>query len=130
MGQDVRTMRWTFLTNHAHVLLCLARSPELRLRDVAVLVGVTERAVQRIIADLEEAGYLTRHRHGRQNQYEIEQDLPLRHAVEAHQTVRALIGMAVPATRRPRTAAQAPAAAAALPVAVRRRKRAARRQPR
>jgi predicted transcriptional regulator len=129
MGHDVRTMRWTFLTNHAHVLLCLARSPELRLRDVAAVVGVTERAVQRIIADLEEAGYLTRRRHGRQNHYEIEQDLPLRHAVEAHQTVRAFIGMAMPTTRRPRTPAQVPAAAA-LPVAEMRRKRAASRQPR
>jgi predicted transcriptional regulator len=130
MGQDVRTMRWTFLTNHAHVLLCLARSPELRLRDVAALVGVTERAVQRIIADLEEAGYLTRRRHGRQNHYEIEQDLPLRHAVESHQTVRAFIGMAMPTTRRPRTPDQVPAAAAALPVADMRRKRAAPGQPR
>jgi predicted transcriptional regulator of viral defense system len=129
MGHDVRTMRWTFLTNHAHVLLCLARSPELRLRDVAAVVGVTERAVQRIIADLEEAGYLTRRRHGRQNHYEIEQDLPLRHAGEARQTVRTFIGMATPTTRRPRPPAQVPAAAA-LPVAEMRRKRAASRQPR
>ena len=100
---NVRSARWTFLTNHGHVLLCLARSPELRLRDVALQVGVTERAVQRIIADLEEAGYLTRRRAGRQNQYEIAQDLPLRHPVEAHQTVRALISMGAPA-RRPRPA--------------------------
>jgi len=93
---DARSARWTFLTNHAHVLLCLAGRPELRLRDVAVLVGVTERAVQRIVADLEFAGYLTRSRDGRQNRYQIEEDLPLRHAVEAHQTVRALISMGVP----------------------------------
>lgn len=124
MRQAVRTMRWTFLTNHAHVLLCLARSPELRLRDVAVVVGVTERAVQRIIADLEEAGYLTRSRHGRQNQYEIEQDLPLRHAVEAHQTVRGLIRMVGPATRRPPAAAPVAAAPTAT-VAVTRSTRAA-----
>jgi hypothetical protein len=84
---------WTFLTNHAHVLLCLARSPELRLRDVAVEVGVTERAVQRIVADLEGGGYLTRHRSGRQNAYEINRDGPMRHPVEAHATVRALIEM-------------------------------------
>ena len=83
--------RWTFLTNHGHVLLCLARSPELRLRDVAVAVGVTERAVQRIVADLEEAGYLTRRRAGRQNEYEIDADRPLRHPVEAHHSVRALL---------------------------------------
>lgn len=104
-------VRWTFLTNHAHVLLCLARSPELRLRDVAVEVGVTERAVQRIVADLEEGGYLTRRRAGRQNAYEINTEGPMRHPVEAHATVHALIDLvvgrearAVPApTRRPLT---------------------------
>jgi len=85
--------RWTFLTNHGHVLLCLAHSPELRLRDVAERVGVTERAVQRIVADLEEGGYLTRHRAGRQNEYEINRSRPMRHAVEAHQSVGALIGL-------------------------------------
>lgn len=85
--------RWTFLTNHAHVLLCLARSPELRLRDVALEVGVTERAVQRIVAELEEGGYLTRHRSGRQNAYQINIDGPMRHPVEAHATVRALIAL-------------------------------------
>jgi hypothetical protein len=88
--------RWTFLTNHAHVLLCLARSPELRLRDVAALVGVTERAVQRIVADLEEAGYLTRRKHGRQNEYAIDAERPLRHPVEAHRKVRALLDLAAP----------------------------------
>ncbi len=85
------TPRWTFLTNHGHVLLCLAHAPELRLRDVAIQVGVTERAVQRIVADLVEGGYLTRRRAGRQNEYEIDVDLPLRHPVEAHQTVRTLM---------------------------------------
>ena len=115
---DARSARWTFLTNHAHVLLCLARSPELRLRDVALLVGVTERAVQRIIADLELAGYLTRRRAGRNNQYEIARDLPLRHPVEAHQTVGALIGIGVSAVRRPRPApAQASTAAVRTPAA-------------
>jgi len=85
--------RWTFLTNHGHVLLCLVRAPELRLRDVADEVGVTERAVQRIVADLEEAGYLTRHRTGRQNEYEIDLERPMRHPVEAHHTVGELIGL-------------------------------------
>jgi DNA-binding Lrp family transcriptional regulator len=65
----------------------------LRLRDVAERVGVTERAVQRIVADLEEGGYLTRHRAGRQNEYEIDTSRPMRHAVEAHQTVGALIAL-------------------------------------
>jgi len=94
--------RWTFLTNHGHVLLCLARAPELRLRDVAAMVGVTERAVQRIVADLEEAGYLTKRKHGRQNEYEIDADRPLRHPIEAHQKVRAILALADPA----RTAAR------------------------
>lgn len=94
MAQDAPRPRWTFLTNHGHVLLCLAQSPDLRLRDVAALVGVTERAVQRIVADLEEAGYLTRRRTGRQNHYDIDRDQPLRHPVEAHHKVRALIALA------------------------------------
>lgn len=91
--------RWTFLTNHGHVLLCLAQSPGITLRDVAVRVGVTERAVQRIVTDLEQAGYLTRHRAGRHNEYDIDVDQPLRHPVEAHQTVKALIGLASPGVR-------------------------------
>ncbi len=98
---ESRSERWTFLTNHAHVLICLAQSPELRLRDVALQVGVTERAVQRIVADLEEGGYLTRRRAGRQNEYEIAQDQPMRHPVEAHQAVGALIAMAEPRVSAP-----------------------------
>lgn len=100
--------RWTFLTNHGHVLLCLARSPALRLRDVALEVGVTERAVQRIVADLEEAGYLTRHRSGRQNAYEINLDGPMRHPVEARATVGTLIALVGPPPRRPQRAAPQP----------------------
>ena len=82
---------WTFLTNHAHVLLCIAREPEMRMRDVAHLVGITERAVQRIVAQLEEAGYLERIRHGRRNRYEVRTNLPLRHPIERHQRVSSLI---------------------------------------
>ena len=67
---------WTFLTNHAHVLLCIAKEPEARMRDVATLVGITERAVQRIVADLEEAGYIARIRHGRRNRYKVRDSLP------------------------------------------------------
>ncbi|GAA2776574.1 MarR family transcriptional regulator [Mycolicibacterium pallens] len=73
---------WTFLTNHAHTLLCIARDPGIRLRDVAERVGVTERAAQRIVADLVEAGYLDRLREGRRNYYRIRADRPLRHPVE------------------------------------------------
>ena len=84
---------WTFLTNHAHVLICLSQDPALRLRDVASRVGITERAVQRIVSGLEEAGYLTRDRTGRRNTYEIHPDLPLRHPIEAHRTAACLIDL-------------------------------------
>jgi predicted transcriptional regulator len=101
MAPGSGSARWTFLTNHAHVLLCLAQSPELRLRDVAAQVGVTERAVQRIVSDLEEGGYLTRHRSGRQNAYEINSEGPMRHPVESRSTVRALIALVDTPRRRP-----------------------------
>jgi len=84
---------WTFLTNHAHVLLLIAKDPEILLRDVADKVGITERAVQRIVADLEAAHYLDRERAGRRNRYRVHADLPLRHPVEAHRTVAALLAL-------------------------------------
>jgi IclR helix-turn-helix domain len=83
--------QWTFLTNHAHVLLCIARDPEVRLRDVALDVGITERATQRIVADLVEGGYLTRSRVGRRNQYEVHPELPFRHPVEHRSSIGALL---------------------------------------
>jgi len=107
MAREGTLPKWTFLTNHGHVLLCLAHEPELRLRDVAEKVGVTERAVQRIVADLEAEGYLTRRRSGRQNEYDIATELPMRHPVESHQSVGALIDLvdqragSRPARRRP-----------------------------
>lgn len=84
---------WTFLSNHAHVLLCIAQEPEVRLRDVAGRVGITERAVQRIVADLEEGGYLSRSRAGRRNRYEVHARRPLRHPVEAHREVSVLLDL-------------------------------------
>jgi DNA-binding MarR family transcriptional regulator len=89
------TAGWTFLTNHAHVLFCIARDPEVRLRDVAALVGITERAVQRIVTDLERAGYLTVSKEGRRNRYQVSREQPLRHPIERHCTVRDLIGLVV-----------------------------------
>lgn len=83
--------RWTFLTNHSHVLILLASKPSLVLREVAVQVGITERAVQRIIADLEEDGFLEREKIGRQNHYRILPDRPLRHPVEAHHSIGDLL---------------------------------------
>lgn len=86
-------VEWTFLTNHAHVLLCIARNPEVTMREVAEEVGITERAVQRIVADLEHAGYLRRARSGRRNRYELRPDMPLRHRVERHRSVASLIAL-------------------------------------
>ena len=86
---------WTFLTNHAHVLLCIAGEPEIVMRDVALRVGITERAVQRIVSELEQAGYLGRQRDGRRNRYSVRRDLPLRHPIERHCRVAALIDMVV-----------------------------------
>jgi DNA-binding Lrp family transcriptional regulator len=84
---------WTFLTNHAHVLLCLAKDPEARLRDVAELVGITERAVLRIVSELEEGKYLARERVGRRNHYRVRHDVPLRHPIERHRTIAALLSL-------------------------------------
>ena len=92
---------WTFLTNHAHVLLCVARDPTARMRDVADLVGITERAVQRIVADLEEAGYVERIREGRRNRYEVRTNLPLRHPIERHERVSALVKFVLGERERP-----------------------------
>jgi len=84
---------WTFLSNHAHVLVSLASDPELVLREVAHRVGITERAVQKIVADLEHEGIVTRERHGRRNRYELHLDQPLRHPLEAHRSVRELVDL-------------------------------------
>jgi DNA-binding transcriptional ArsR family regulator len=84
---------WTFLSNHGHVLVCLARNPDARVRDVAAAVGITERAVQNILGDLEDGGVLTRERIGRRNHYELHFDIPLRHQLEAHRTVGSLLRM-------------------------------------
>ncbi len=84
------------MTNHAHVLVCLATDPESRLRDVAERVGITERAVQHIVADLEAAGLLTRTREGRRNHYTLYLDAPLRHPIEAHVHAADLLRLIVP----------------------------------
>lgn len=86
---------WTFLTNHAHVLFCLVQDPEIRLRDIAERVGITERAVQRIVTELEDSGYITRQRSGRRNVYVVHQQRPLRHKIESHRSVKDLVGLIV-----------------------------------
>lgn len=88
---------WTFLTNHSHVLLCIAANPDILTRDIADLVGITERSAQRIIAELEEAGYLSHKRVGRRNHYEVYPDRPLRHPLESHLEIDALLDVLTPA---------------------------------
>jgi hypothetical protein len=85
--------RWTFLTNHAHVLIILDAHPALVLREVANRVGITERAVQRIVQDLEEGGFVERQRVGRQNHYRVLKAEPLRHPIEAHRTIGDLLAL-------------------------------------
>jgi DNA-binding MarR family transcriptional regulator len=84
---------WTFLTNHAHVLICVARDPGLRHRDLAAQVGITERAAQRIVADLVEAGYLTSTRDGRRNRYQLHRELPLRHPLEREHQIGEILAV-------------------------------------
>jgi predicted transcriptional regulator len=75
---------WTLLSNHGHVLVCLAIDPDARMREVAVRVGITERAVQQIIRDLVDAGLVTAEKIGRRNRYTLAEAQPLRHPLEAH----------------------------------------------
>lgn len=82
---------WTFLTNHSHVLLCIAENPDVLMREVAAQVGITERAAQRIVSELEYAGYLSHEKVGRRNRYEVHSDLPLRHPLEDHLEIGALL---------------------------------------
>ena len=85
-------MAWTFLTNHTRVLLCIARNPTAtRIRDIARCADITERQAHRIVADLTDAGYLTRHRLGARNFYEIHPDRPLRHANEQGHTIAEIL---------------------------------------
>ena len=79
--QDSRApaTHWDFLTNHAHVLTCVANDPGIRLRDIATAVGITERAAHRIVAELVDEGYVLREREGRRNRYQVVPELPLRH---------------------------------------------------
>jgi predicted ArsR family transcriptional regulator len=92
-NQPLEDGNWTFLTNHCHVLICLDRDPHIRLRDVAQMVGITERAVQRIIHELEAAGVIDHHKDGRRNVYRIARDHSLRHPLESHHRVGELLDL-------------------------------------
>lgn len=87
---------WTFLSNHAHVLLCLAADPDMRLRDIAGLVGITERAAQWIVNDLEADGYLERERVGRRNRYTLRLQRPMRHPLEKKHKVGEIVDLLLP----------------------------------
>ena len=87
---------WTFLTNHTQVLLRIAQDPDIRLRDVAQVVGITERAAQRIVADLVEADIINRRRVGRRNHYRINRSAAMRHAAQAQYQVGPLLDLLRP----------------------------------
>ena len=82
---------WTFLTNHAHVLLCIANNPHATLREIAAQVNITERAAHRIVVELEAEGALTHERDGRRNTYQVNPAFPLRHPLEQHCKVSQLL---------------------------------------
>jgi DNA-binding transcriptional ArsR family regulator len=85
--------RWDFLTNHAHVLMCVAHDPGIRLRDIAAAVGITERAAHRILSELVEEGYVLRERRGRRNRYEVVTGRPMRHPLVEEREVGDLLAI-------------------------------------
>ena len=93
---------WTFLTNHAQVLVCIARDPGIRLRDIGERVGITERAAHRIVVELADAGYITRERSGRRNHYTINEHFTLPDPIAREQNVGELLAILTgpPATKR------------------------------
>jgi predicted transcriptional regulator len=88
---DDTTRSWAFLTNHARVLVVVAHDPGIRLRDIGDRVGITERAAHRIVTELEAAGYITRERNGRRNQYTVNADLPLNDPIASSNSVGELL---------------------------------------
>ena len=82
---------WAFLTNHGHVLIYLVKNPKATTREIAIEAGVTERAIQKVIHDLEAEGYIVRHKEGRSNNYTLHPELPMRHRLEHDHAVRDLI---------------------------------------
>jgi uncharacterized membrane protein len=90
-GSQASVPRWDFLTNHAHVLVCVAHDSGIRLRDIAAAVGITERATHRILSELVEEGYVVRERHGRRNRYRVKPELPLRHPLVQEREVGELL---------------------------------------
>jgi len=93
---EISTHEFTLLTNHTHVLVAIGRKPDARMRDIAAAVGITERAVQRIVDDLSECGYIVTVKDGRRNRYEIQSECQLRLPLEMHRNVGELIRFVLP----------------------------------
>ena len=91
--QEQQLQGWRFVTNHTQVLLCIASDPDIRLRDVAETVGITERAAQRILADLVEGGFIERQRVGRRNRYLVNRNRQMRHPAQAGHDIGALLDL-------------------------------------
>ena len=91
--------RWDFLTNHAHVLVCIARDPGIRLREIAASVGVTERAAHRILSELVDGGYVLRERQGRRNRYQVKTDLPMPHPNDRERAIGDLLDVLIGSTQ-------------------------------
>jgi hypothetical protein len=88
--------QWTLLSNHGRVLLCIARDPEVRLRDIAIEVGVTERSAFGIVSDLADDGYIVKEREGRRNRYEIQPHLPLPEAPDRAEVIGEVLNLLAP----------------------------------
>jgi hypothetical protein len=99
----VAPARWDFLTNHAHVLLCISQDPGIRLRDIAAAVGITERSAHKFISELVDEGYVLRERHGRRNRYKVKPELPLRHPLVQDRQVGELLDVLLRPERPART---------------------------
>ena len=93
MSTDNGARTWRFLTNHTQVLLCIARDGDVRTRDIAQMVGITERAAQRIVADLAEAGFITIERVGRRNRYAVDHEHAMRHEAQAGHEIGELLDL-------------------------------------
>jgi DNA-binding MarR family transcriptional regulator len=96
MSSSQGNHNWRFLSNHTQVLLCIARDPDARFRDLAQMVGITERAAQRIVADLIQAGYVEREKVGRRNRYHLNTELKMRHSAQANNEIGELLHILQP----------------------------------
>jgi DNA-binding MarR family transcriptional regulator len=96
MSREATDKNWTFLSNHTQVLLCIARDPNVRIRDIAPMVGITERATQRIVADLIAAGYVEREKIGRRNRYRLHVNAEMRHDAQRGHEIGELLDLLTP----------------------------------